>query len=171
MKLHRLFLILTLMVFSTNGFAQNGNEMKAKMAVEDAETAYQSQDYQKAITLLESAEKLLGRATARTRYSLILALNKNLTQDYEYKDLEKLRNLTRHYLDNYTTDIEKYRDIYDLSNNIDKDYPKNLEEFNQFVQEQKTRIVEKEIHQKKLQAVIDFGNEWSNKYYFKTIFE
>lgn len=160
--------ILTIVMalgFVVQGFAQN-NDMKARMEYEDAETAYQSQDYQKAVTHLESAEKLLGKPTAKTRYLLILALNNNLSQNYEYKDLEKLRNLTKHYVDNYTTDVEKYRDIYDLSNSL-KNYPKSLEEFNQFVQEQKTRIVEKEIHQKKLQAVIDFGNEWSNKYYFK----
>jgi len=131
MKLQKLSLIISFMLFSiSNIFAQN-NDMKARMEYEDAETAYQSQDYQKAITHLESAEKLLGKPMAKTRYLLILALSKNLTQDYEYQDLEKLKKLSKHYVDNYTTDTEKYRDIYDLSKNLDKNYPKSLNEYQQ----------------------------------------
>lgn len=139
MKLHRLFLILTFMVFSTNSFAQN-NDMKARMEFEDAETAYQSQDYRKTVTHLESAERLLGKPTAKTRYLLILSLNeilpasKNLPNSYKYEDLEKLRNLTKHYVDNYTTDTEKYRDIYDLYNHLNRNYPKTLAEYNQIQQ-------------------------------------
>jgi hypothetical protein len=136
MKLQKLLLIVTFMVFSTgNIFAQN-NDMKARMEYEDAETAYSNQNYSKAIEHLENAEKFLGKATAKTRYLLILSLSKNLSSDYEYKDLEKLRTLCKHYLDNYTTDTEKYRDIYDLSNNLNKNYPKSLEEYNKFKQEQ-----------------------------------
>ena len=59
---------------------------------------------------------------------MILALNKRLPVDYEYQDLEKIKKLSKHYLDNYTTDTEKYREIYDLSNSLNRDYPKNLEE-------------------------------------------
>lgn len=139
MKLHKLFLILTFMVFSTGSiFAQN-NDMKARMEYEDAETAYQSQDYQKAVTHLESAEKLLGKPTAKTRYLLVLSLKKSLPVDYEYKDLEKLRTLTKHYVDNYTTDTEKYRDIYDLSNHL-KNYPKTLAEYNKLKQQREEQI-------------------------------
>ena len=128
-----------LLCFAVQGFAQN-NDMKARMEFEDAETAYSNKDYSKAVTHLESAEKLLGKPTGKTRYLLILALNKNLAQDYQYQDLEKLRGLCKHYLDNYTTDTEKYREIYDLSNNLDKNYPKNLEEYNQIKQEKQEKL-------------------------------
>jgi len=140
MKLHKLLLIVTFMVFCTgNIFAQN-NDMKARMEFEDAETAYSNQNYGKAVEHLENAERFLGKATAKTRYLLILALNKNLTQDYEYQDLEKLKKLSKHYLDNYTADSEKYRDVYDLSNNLDKNYPKSLAEYNQIKQEKQEQI-------------------------------
>ncbi len=144
MKPHKLLLILSLMIFSTNIFAQN-NDMKARMEFEDAETAYQNQDYSKTVTHLENAEKLLGKPTGKTRYLLILALNKNLAQDYQYQDLEKLKKLSKHYLDNYTTDTEKYREIYDLSNSLNRDYPKNLEEFNIVLQkrEEQKKIIQK----------------------------
>ena len=52
MKLQKLLLILSFMLFSVgNTFAQN-NDMKARMEFEDAETAYQNQDYSKAVTHL-----------------------------------------------------------------------------------------------------------------------
>ncbi|MBA5792711.1 hypothetical protein H1R17_01575 [Flavobacterium sp. xlx-214] len=139
MKLHKLFLILTLIFFSTNIFAQN-NDMKARMEFEDAETAYQSQNYNKAITHLESAEKLLGKPTSKTRYLLIISKAKIFRDySYEYKELEDLRALTKHYLDNYTTDTEKYREIYDLSNNM-KYLPKTLAEYNQVKQQKEEQI-------------------------------
>ncbi len=137
MKLQKLLLIISFIAFSTsNIFAQN-NDMKARIEFEDAETAYQNQDYSKAITHLESAEKLLGKPTSKTRYLLILALNKNLPQDYEYQDLEKIKKLSKHYIDNYTTDTEKYRDIYQISNNLNNNYPKTLEEYNAYVDKKK----------------------------------
>ena len=135
MKPHKLLLILSFMLFSVgNTFAQN-NDMKARMEFEDAETAYQNQDYSKAVTHLESAEKLLGKPTSKTRYLLILSKANvfSNTEGYEYKDLEKLRGLCKHYLDNYTTDSEKYREIYDLSNVLNKDFPKTEQEYNQLV--------------------------------------
>jgi len=173
MKLHKLFLILTFMVVSTNVIAQN-NDMKARMEYEDAETAYQNQDYQKAVTHLESVEKLLGKPTAKTRYLLILSLKKNLPVDYEYKDLEKLRNLTNHYLDNYETDAEKYRDIYDLSNHL-KNYPKSLEEYNQMKQqkEEQIRLAQEEKQQKEqqeaedLKQAQDYALDFAKKYNYK----
>ena len=153
MKPYKLLLIISFMLFSVgNTFAQN-NDMKARMEFEDAETAYQNQDYSKAVTHLESAEKLLGKPTGKTRYLLILALKKRLPVDYEYKDLEKLRSLTKHYIDNYTTDTEKYRDIYDLSNNLDKNFPKSLAEYNQIKQKgaEEFRLAQEKKQQKEKQ--------------------
>lgn len=174
MKPHKLLLILSFMLFSVgNTFAQN-NDMKARMEFEDAETAYQSQNYSKAVTHLENTEKQLGKPTGKTRYLLILALNKNLTQDYEYQDLEKLKKLSKHYLDNYTADSEKYRDVYDLSNNLDKNYPKSLAEYNQIKQkkgeQQKRLSIEKKEREeferaekiKKAQKyVLDFAKRYN----------
>lgn len=144
MKTSKLLFIITFMVFGTgNIFAQN-NDMKARIEYEDAETAYSNQNYGKAVEHLENAERFLGKATAKTRYLLILSLSKNLSKGYEYKDLEKLRKLSKHYLDNYTTtDTDKYREIYDLSNNLDRNYPKSLAEYNKLKQE-------KEEQQKRL---------------------
>src|SRR5690606_13458888 len=115
MKPHKLLLILSFMLFSVGNTCAQNNDMKARMEFEDAETAYQNQDYSKAVTHLESAEKLLGKPTGKTRYLLILSKANvfSNTEGYEYKDLEKLRGLCKHYLDNYTTDSEKYREIYD----------------------------------------------------------
>ncbi len=144
--------IIMLLFFAVQGFAQN-NDMKARMEFEDAETAYQNQDYSKAVTHLESAEKLLGKPTGKTRYLLILAKANvfSNTEGYEYKDLEKLRGLCKHYLDNYTTDSEKYREIYDLSNVLNKDFPKTEQEYNRIIFEklkEKQERTKKDMEQK-----------------------
>lgn len=129
MKLHKLFLILTLIFFSTNIFAQN-NDMKARIEFEDAETAYQSQDYQKAITLLESAEKLLGKPTAKTEYLKILSLEKLISNDnYQFEHLEQVRNYCKHYIDVFgeKTDQEKFKEVYKLNKKLET-YPKTKDE-------------------------------------------
>lgn len=162
MKPHKLLLIISFIAFSTsNIFAQN-NDMKARMEFEDAETAYQNQDYSKAVTHLESAEKLLGKPTGKTRYLLILALNKNLAQDYEYQDLEKLKKISKHYLDNYTTDTEKYRDVYDLSNNLDKNYPKNMEQYITYRKEYERLSLEKQKKENEKKEKEQLANKIKN---------
>ncbi len=148
----KLLTIIMLICFTVQGFAQN-NDMKARMEFEDAETAYQNQNYSKAVTHLENAEKLLGKPTGKTRYLLILAkanvfLN---TEGYEYKDLEKLRDLSKYYLDNYTTDTEKYREIYDLSNVLNNNFPKTEQEYNQ--------LVFKKIQEKQAQQIAELDEQ------------
>jgi len=156
-KLSLLFLFVVLS--ATIALAQN-NDMKARMEYEDAETAYQGKDYQKTVTHLESAEKLLGKPMAKTRYLLILALSKNFPSDYEYETLEKLRTLCKHYLDNYTTDQEKYRDIYDLSNNL-KNYPDSFEDYKKLQEQRYKEYIE---NVKKSQ---DFIRQFAKEYGFK----
>ena len=80
MKPYKLLLIITFMVFSTgNIFAQN--EMKARIVYEDAETAFQNQEYEKTITLLTEAEKLLGKWTAKVSLLKVQALNNIINLD------------------------------------------------------------------------------------------
>ena len=68
------------MILSTgNIFAQN--EMKARIAYEDAETAYSNHDYEKTITLLTEAEKLLGKWTAKVSLLKVQALNNIINLD------------------------------------------------------------------------------------------
>ena len=63
-------LAILFLPFSLTAFARN--DMKARMAYEDAEVVYQSGKYSEAIKNLEKVEKLLGK----TRYLLMLTLIK-----------------------------------------------------------------------------------------------
>lgn len=130
-------LVIVFILLSLMGFAQN--DMKARMEYEDAEIAYQNGKYSEAISHLETAEKLLGKATGKTRYLLVLALSKGLRENYEYKDLETLRAFITHYLDNYQADAGKYREIYDLFNNMEKSYPGDLATYNKIKQDKKDK--------------------------------
>ncbi len=97
MKLRKLLLIITFMVFSTgNIFAQN--EMKARIVYEDAETAFQNQEYEKTITLLTEAEKLLGKWSAKIGYLKIVSLDKFVNYEEWNDKADELDRQVQAYL-------------------------------------------------------------------------
>ena len=62
-------------------------------------------------------------------------------------------------MDNYVTDTDKYREIYEILNNLDKNYPKNLKEYILIQQEKEEQI--NFAKQQNEQARKDFFNSIS----------
>ncbi len=175
MKLQKLLLIISFIAFSTgNIFAQN-NDMKARIEFEDAETAYQNQDYSKAITHLESAEKLLGKATAKTGYLKVLSLDKLISEEtYEYENLEKLRILSKKYVDSYSkVDADKFKEVYSINKKL-SDYPKSKEELEILINQKKAAVESKKdaFLDYKVLSYYEDGKDPSafKKYFFMGVF-
>jgi len=151
-----------LLLVSAALFAQNG-EMKARIAFEDAETAFESRNYQEALNHLEEAGNALGKPSLKIEFLQILTLDKLVQQEnYSYKHLADLRRLAKSYLDK-STDPDKYREVNNIVKRI-ADYPKNPAEYNASIQRRKA---EEEMFLKKVTPVLDFGREWCSKYHFK----
>jgi TPR repeat protein len=119
-------ILTTVMVlgFVVQGFAQN-NDMKARMEFEDAETAYQNGDYEKTITHLTEAEKLLGFWTAKVAYLKIIVLDRIIDYGQEWNDnMAELYRQVKEYM-KYANkspdkiDTDKMREVYAIEKRID----------------------------------------------------
>jgi len=125
MKLQKLLLIIIFIVFSTsNIFAQN-NEMKARIEYEDAETAFQNKEYEKAINYLINSEKLLGKWTPKISFLKIQALD--IVTDYsaDWNDnMAELYQQVKEYMkyadkNSDKVDMDRMREIYAIEKRID----------------------------------------------------
>lgn len=154
MKLRKLLLIITFMVFSTgNIFAQN--EMKARIEFEDAELAYSNKDYNKAIMYLDNAEKLLGGKKERIEYLRILSLYKLFFESHHYDDFVNIKNISQYYLESFTTDKDKYKEIYDISSELKK-YPQTKPEFEKMATERKSKSEQQQKEVELIQKLKQF---------------
>ncbi|MFP9098575.1 tetratricopeptide repeat protein [Flavobacterium sp. RHBU_24] len=113
--------IITLLVLfiSATVFAQN--DMKARIEYEDAETAFTTGDYEKAVAHLRDAEKLLGKWTPKVSYLLILSLDKTI--DYENADARKL-------LDD---EVKKYMQFAAEAKDLDEDKFREINTIEKYV--------------------------------------
>ena len=123
MKLHKLILILTFMVVSTNVFAQN--EMKARIEYEDAETAFQNKDFKLALSHLEKAESALGKWTAKISYLKIMATDKVIEYSEWNEELKKIKQEVTAYMKYANTnpeniDMERVREIYAVEEKVNQ---------------------------------------------------
>ena len=123
-NMKKLLLIIALLFFVANNiFAQN-NEMKARIEYEDAETAYQNKEYEKAITYLTNAEKLLGKWTAKVSFLKIKALDVVINYSDEWNDnTAELYRQVKEYMkyadkNKANVDVDKMRDIYDIEKKV-----------------------------------------------------
>lgn len=124
MKLYKLFLILSFILFSTNNiFAQN--EMKARIEFEDAETAFQNKDFKSALSHLEKAETALGKWTAKISYLKIIATDKVIEYEEWNEELKKLKQEVTAYMKYANTnpeniDMERVREIYVVEEKVNQ---------------------------------------------------
>jgi len=122
------YFIFFVFLSATALFAQN-NEMKARIAFEDAETAFESGNYQEALNQLEEAGNALGKPSLKIEFLHILTLDKLVQQEnYSYKHLADLRRIAKSYLDK-STDPDKYREVNNIVKRI-AGYPKSQTELN-----------------------------------------
>ena len=88
-----LTIIIIIILFASESHAQDA---LAKLEYQDAETAYQNDNYSKALEHLEATKKLLGSTNATIMYLEISAkdklLNTNNTSSYTHESLKQLCN-------------------------------------------------------------------------------
>ena len=107
---HILCLLGLLLVFT----APKAQTALAKLKFEDAETAFNNQDYAKAAQKLDEAEKLFGKTNAPIAYLRILLMDKQLPAEPDWAVVKKLLTNCESYLkeyENVESLEEKYRQV------------------------------------------------------------
>lgn len=89
----------------------------AKLKFEDAEEAFEKNDYKVVLTKLDEAEKLFGQTNPPILYLRIIAQSKNISlqDDIDIEDIAMLRSNCTSYLKNYEHIEgieEKYKEVY-----------------------------------------------------------
>lgn len=111
---------LILLVF-VSSFAQAQNDMKARIEFEEAEKAFEAEDYEKCITHIEETERLIGQWTPMTSFLKIEALNNLVDIGYRidvnrqplYVEVSKyMAHMNK--LDIHKVPSEKYKKVYEI---------------------------------------------------------
>ena len=128
-------LIFVLFVFfKTIVFAQSG--ALADLKFEEAEIAFNNQDYETTIKKLDEFDKLLGSIKDKSLYLRIISQNKLFEPSKLYENesnfnlLSSLRKNSSAYLKAMESSSldERYREVYGISEKIEK-YPKDKTAF------------------------------------------
>lgn len=134
--------IFSFLLFFLMHLSPNAQTALAKLKFEDAEIAYNNQDYIKATQKLDEAEKLFGKTNPPILHLRILILDKQLQKDVEWSSLNKLLTNCLNFLKDYE-DVEsledKYRDVYKIYTAITEKYGSNEEEYNAYLKKQKDK--------------------------------
>lgn len=132
---HILCLLGLLLVFT----APNAQTALAKLKFEDAETAFNNQDYAKAAQKLDEAEKLFGKTNAPIAYLRILLMDKQLPAEPDWAVVKKLLINCENYLkeyENVESLEEKYRQVYKVYASVTEKFGSNEEEFKAYFKKQ-----------------------------------
>lgn len=129
----QLFLVLCLLISQL----VSGQAMLAKLKYEEAEKAYQENNFKATLQLVDEVEKMIKGTSPKTLYLKILATQKLGINDY--KTLVGLREKCGYFLEKYDNveGIEdRYRDVYEISKELNT-YPNDEVEFNRVVMRKK----------------------------------
>ncbi len=159
MKKH-LFIFSVLFFLATSSKAQN---TIAKIKYEEAEEAFDKENYALALDKIEETEQLLKNVNPKTLYLKIMAKYKLLKDDYAI--IKSLKADCIFYIDKYETleaVQDKFREIYQISREI-KNFPDSDEAIKQKIEEAKVKQRNKE----KRKNLIFYANELCKKFQFK----
>jgi len=112
--------IVTVLLFTTLTTYGQDKNTQAIMKFQDAEAAFESQDYYAAITALVEAQELLGSVNPKLLYLRILAWKEYIGQsgfnNTTASVIFYLLQDCKYYLDSYSANAnEKYREVYKIS--------------------------------------------------------
>lgn len=129
------FFIFSLMHF---GFSQN---TLAKLKYEEAEEAFQKNEFQTTLTKLDEVEAILKSSNPKTQYLRILAQDKMVDQggNLNFELLEKLRKNCNSYLikhESNTSVEDQYKEVYKVSERL-RSYPATQADYTKFLEEKK----------------------------------
>jgi uncharacterized protein (TIGR02145 family) len=138
-------LTLAFILLATTQFAF-AQQAIAKIKYEEAEEAYATNKFELTVTKLNEVEAILKSTNPRVMYLKIMAQNAIINNN-PYKDFEILKNiryLSAKYLKDYENvpnNEDKYRDIYKISEALNANYPKTLDEFNKIVKKEQEKTL------------------------------
>lgn len=113
----------------------------AKLKFEDAEVAFNNQDYTKAAQKLDEAEKLFGKTNAPILYLRILIMDKQLPAEPDWSVLNNLLSRCQTYLKDYENVEsleEKYRQVYKVYSSVTEKFGSNEDEFKAYLKKQES---------------------------------
>lgn len=149
--------LFSFLFFLLTNFLSNAQTALAKLKFEDAETAYNNGDYEKASIKLDEAEKLFGKANPPILHLRILVLDKQIQKEETWPALNKLINNCQIFLKDYA-EVEaledKYRDVYKVYSSVTEKYGSTEEEYKLYLKKQADKILEQEELKKKTPAKI-----------------
>ena len=141
MRTKCLLLILFFTISATPVFSQNNN-MKARIEYEDAETAFQNKEYEKALSHLEKAEDARGKWESRISYLKIISTDKVIKYSNWNEELEKLKEETTKYMQYANenprdADLEKVREVYTVEEKVNEvwEWKKYLDDERKWINE------------------------------------
>lgn len=138
MKIKYLLIGLIILLSSTNLYSQTA---LAKLKFEDAEAAYNSGNYETAITKLEEAEKLFGKINPPILHLKILCRDKLFPGNKRKGLIDSLKKEASTFLSSYA-DVEgleeKYRDVYKINEKY-ASIPVDDISFNEYLKKEKEK--------------------------------
>ncbi|HQS25426.1 MAG TPA: hypothetical protein PLJ41_13365 [Sediminibacterium sp.] len=154
MKLKYIFSFLLLLLMH---LSLNAQTALAKLKFEDAEIAYNNQDYVKATQKLDEAEKLFGKSNPPILHLRILILDKQVQKETDWPSLDKLMTSCLSFLKDYENVEaleEKYRDVYKIYAAVTDKYGSNEEEYKAYLKKQKDKQIAIEESEKNRPAKV-----------------
>ncbi len=116
--------IIILLLLTITGITSYSQATLAKFKYEEAEEAFQKNDYKLVYKNLDEVEKILGGANPKTLYLRISAQVKHIGSDpdIDFETIEKARSNVKTYLAKYESpdNEERYRDVYKYSQQLEK---------------------------------------------------
>lgn len=167
----KLLLILYLIIgYSISTYAQN--DLKAKIEFEEAEKAYNANDFSSSLDRLIGAEKLLGKTNSKILYLKILSQNQIITSNpYEdYGIIENIRKNCIAYMkltDKKADLYDKYKEVYKIKQDTEQ-YGKTAAEFTVSKEKFKANLKKQQEEQLEAQRLKDaFLNDLFGRVNFK----
>ncbi len=156
----QLFIFSILFFLAFSGKAQN---TIAKMVYEEAEEAFDKENYALALEKIEETEKLLKNGNPKTLYLKIMAKYHLLKDDYAI--IKSLKADCKYYLNKYESNDgvqDKYREVYKISKELTA-----IGDSDEAIQKNNEKVKAEKIRKEKIKKLIFYASELCKKFQFK----
>lgn len=156
----QLFIFSLILLFAFSGRAQN---TIAKIKYEEAEEAFDKENYALALEKIEETEKLLKNVNPKTLYLKIMAKYHLMKDDYAI--IKSLKTDCKYYLDEYESNEgvqDKYREVYKISRELTV-----IGDSDEAIKKNNEKVSAEKIKKEKIKNLIFYANELCKKFQFK----
>lgn len=156
----QLFIFSILFFLAFSGKAQN---TIAKMVYEEAEEAFDKENYALALEKIEETEKILKNGNPKTLYLKIMAKYHLLKDDYAI--IKSLKADCKYYINKYESNDgvqDKYREVYKISKELTA-----IGDSDEAIQKNNEKVKAEKIRKEKIKKLIFYASELCKKFQFK----